>query len=173
MKLNTTRFPIDHLKVNHTPDNNTLHTEPRAARLFLLACLSPRPGERCRYPAKTMPRISLKSIFILVAIAALLLVPVRFLAHHLATWGPAERTEGMIGELFLDALGNGDAPVTIHDIDALLDTPKFQFLKQHRIQNAKLAANELAWFSPNSKYTIVLGRDGSKLWIIDGERAGF
>ena len=35
------------------PDNNTLHTEPRAARLFLLARLSPRPGERCRYPAKT------------------------------------------------------------------------------------------------------------------------
>ena len=34
-----------------TPDNNTLHTEPRAARLFLLASLSPRPGERCRYHA--------------------------------------------------------------------------------------------------------------------------
>ena len=33
-------------------DNNTLHTEPRAARLFLLARCSPRPGERCRYPAQ-------------------------------------------------------------------------------------------------------------------------
>ena len=33
-------------------DNNTLHTEPRAARLFLLARYSPRPGERCRYSAK-------------------------------------------------------------------------------------------------------------------------
>ena len=34
--------------INHkkTPDNNTMHTEPRAARLFLLARLSPRPGER-------------------------------------------------------------------------------------------------------------------------------
>ena len=29
---------------------NALHTEPRAARLYLLACRSPRPGERCRYP---------------------------------------------------------------------------------------------------------------------------
>ena len=29
-----------------TRDNNTLHTEPRAARRFLLARLSPRPGER-------------------------------------------------------------------------------------------------------------------------------
>ena len=27
-----------------------MHTEPRAARLFLLASLSPRPGDRCRYP---------------------------------------------------------------------------------------------------------------------------
>ena len=32
-------------------DNNALHTEPRVARVFLLACLSPRPGERCRYAA--------------------------------------------------------------------------------------------------------------------------
>ena len=32
-------------------DNNALHTEPRAARGFLLASRSPRPGERCRYTA--------------------------------------------------------------------------------------------------------------------------
>ena len=29
-----------------------MHTEPRAARFFLLASRSPRPGDRCRYPAK-------------------------------------------------------------------------------------------------------------------------
>ena len=28
-----------------------MHTEPRAARVFLLARLSPRPGDRCRYTA--------------------------------------------------------------------------------------------------------------------------
>ena len=47
-----------------TADNNTLHTEPRAARLFLLASLSPRPGERCRYSTNQFhtpePRMSLK-----------------------------------------------------------------------------------------------------------------
>ena len=32
--------------VSQVRDNNTLHTEPRAARVFLLASLSPRPGER-------------------------------------------------------------------------------------------------------------------------------
>ena len=33
-----------------------MHTEPRAARAFLLASQSPRPGDRCRYhaPLKTM-----------------------------------------------------------------------------------------------------------------------
>ena len=36
-------------------DNNTMHTEPRAARVFLLACRSPRPGERCRYHAHGEP----------------------------------------------------------------------------------------------------------------------
>ena len=35
-------------------DNNTLHTEPRAARLFLLASLSPRPGERWRYRSRCL-----------------------------------------------------------------------------------------------------------------------
>ena len=34
-----------------TRDNNTMHTELRVARLFPLARLSPRPGDRCRYPA--------------------------------------------------------------------------------------------------------------------------
>ena len=29
-----------------------MHTEPRAARLFLLASRSPRPGDRCRYLAQ-------------------------------------------------------------------------------------------------------------------------
>ena len=33
-------------------DNNTLHTEPQAARVFLLTCFSPRPGERWRYPSE-------------------------------------------------------------------------------------------------------------------------
>ena len=33
-------------KQYQTRDNNTMHTEPWAARLFLLASLSPRPGDR-------------------------------------------------------------------------------------------------------------------------------
>ena len=45
-------FPVGDPKRRHSRDNNALHTEPRAARLFLLASLSPRPGERCRYPAQ-------------------------------------------------------------------------------------------------------------------------
>ena len=46
------RLPQPELIQLRTRDNNTLHTEPRAARLFLLVRFSPRPGERCRYPAK-------------------------------------------------------------------------------------------------------------------------
>ena len=55
-----------------SPNNNTLHTEPRAARLFLLARLSPRPGERCRYPARasvaTVPTTLHQSIKLRLAI---------------------------------------------------------------------------------------------------------
>ena len=49
-------FPVGGLKRRHSRDNNALHTEPRAARLFLLASPSPRPGERCRYPAPAYER---------------------------------------------------------------------------------------------------------------------
>ena len=31
-----------------------MHTEPRAARLSLLASRSPRPGDRCRYPPRAL-----------------------------------------------------------------------------------------------------------------------
>ena len=48
-----------------------MHTEPRAARLFLLARPSPRPGNRCRYPA--MARFSIRQLFIVIALVALLL----------------------------------------------------------------------------------------------------
>ena len=51
-----------------------MHTEPRAARLFLLASRSPRPGDRCRYPAKHETkkpvRFKLSHLFYLVAISA-------------------------------------------------------------------------------------------------------
>ena len=43
-----------------TRDNNTLHTEPRAARVFLLASLSPRPGERCRYPTQSDTELNMQ-----------------------------------------------------------------------------------------------------------------
>ena len=35
--------------LTRTRDNNTMHTEPQVAWLFLLASRSPRPGDRCRY----------------------------------------------------------------------------------------------------------------------------
>ena len=49
--------PVGDLKRRHSRDNNALHTEPRAARVYLLASRSPRPGERCRYQANTFRAI--------------------------------------------------------------------------------------------------------------------
>ena len=54
-----------------SPNNNTLHTEPRAASFFLLACLSPRPGERCRYRAQRgLPRCWCARCFFPVCVSA-------------------------------------------------------------------------------------------------------
>ena len=52
-----------------------MHTEPRAARVFQLASLSPRPGERCRYPAKRgVSIVSPRRILIGVVVALFVLV---------------------------------------------------------------------------------------------------
>ena len=62
-------------RVLNPRDNNTLHTEPRAARFFLLASLSPRPGDRCRYPTKmkTTFKHSVPYLAVAVLIVALTL----------------------------------------------------------------------------------------------------
>lgn len=117
-----------------------------------------------------MPRISLKTLLILVAFVAVLMVPLSFVAHHFATWPAAEQTENMLAELYLDACSSGSENVTIADINNLLERPKYVFLKRHRVHNTKLKDDELAWFSPNNKYSIGLTRDGSKLWIVNGTR---
>lgn len=36
-----------------------MHTEPRAARVFLLARLSPRPGDCGRYPEERQDRLKI------------------------------------------------------------------------------------------------------------------
>jgi hypothetical protein len=68
--MNFTQTMVVNLTLK-TRDNNALHTEPRAARFFLLASRSPRPGERCRYPIYTMKY--LPSLACVAIVACLLL----------------------------------------------------------------------------------------------------
>ena len=117
-----------------------------------------------------MPRISLKTMLMLVAFVAVLMVPVSFIVHHAATWAPAEQTENMLADLYRDACNTGSSNITIADINNLLKNPKYEFLKRHRVHSIKLRENELAWFSPNNKYSIGLTRDGMKPWIVNGKR---
>ena len=129
-------------------------------------------GHHNSYPANTMARMSLKSLLILVSLVAVCFVPLSIFIHHLTTWGPAERTSEMLAELFHDAHNIGNADITLDEINALLETPKFAFLKQHRTYDIERRDGELAWFSPNSRYSIGLTREGWKLWVINGKREG-
>ena len=119
-----------------------------------------------------MPQFSLKTMLLLVSITALVLVPYSFLVRHSATWAPAERAENMMADLYRDACQGNDPEITIDAINRLLEMPKYEFLKQNRDNNVELRGDEIAWFSPNSKYSIGLSKNGSKTWIINGKRAG-
>ena len=117
-----------------------------------------------------MPRFSLRTILLLIAVVALVLLPLSFLARHTATWVPAERTEDMLAELYRDATQRGNAEVTIDVVNDLLETPKFEFLNEHRTYEIELRDGELAWFSPNAKYSIGIHQNGVKHWIVNGKR---
>ena len=119
-----------------------------------------------------MPRFSIKQLLAFTAIVVLCLAPVAFLANHLRTWQPAERTEDMLSGLYQSVLSaKGNVIPTIQDIDQHLKRyPHFKFLRENRDPNIKLLKGELAWFSPNKKYSIGLHENGQKLWIVDGVR---
>ena len=119
-----------------------------------------------------MPRISLKTLLLLVAILALFFVPLGAIVRHSATWGPAERTADMLSELYSDACSNVSTAITVKKIDNLLELPKYDFLRQYRTHEIELRDGELAWFRPNNKYSIGLHENGQKMWIVNGVRTG-
>ncbi|MEQ1906982.1 MAG: hypothetical protein ABL888_22550 [Pirellulaceae bacterium] len=77
----------------------------------------------------------------------------------------------MLSELTRDAYDSGINEITITIVDELLKRPKYHFLEQNRTDRIELRDGELAWFSPNSKYSIGLRKDGTKPWIVSGKRA--
>ena len=119
-----------------------------------------------------MPRISLKTLLLIVALLGLILVPFSIIVRHSATWGPAERTENILSELYGDAYSTCSTSITSDVIDELLELPKYEFLKKHRTHEIEIRDGELAWFSPNNKYSIGLHQNGQKLWIVNGVRSG-
>ena len=127
-------------------------------------------GDRGRYHAQIMPRFSLKPMFLLIAILALALLPLSIFVRHSINWGPAERTATMLAELYRDSFQHGNTEFTLDVINDLLETPKFEFLNQHRTFEIELRDRELAWFSPNAQYSIGINENGEKLWTINGKR---
>ena len=102
---------------------------------------------------------------------AIALIPVGWLASHAMTWGPAERTENMLSDLYRDAadLADNDG-VSKREIEKCLAKPKFEFLKSNLDESIEPIESELAWFSPNRKYSIAVCKDGSKTWMVNGIR---
>lgn len=114
-----------------------------------------------------MPRFSLKMFCAIVALAAVLLLPFSQLVRHSSPWNPAERTEKMLKELLHEAWDSGQIEITDQIIDELLRLPKYKFLYEIRDDSIPLKEGEIAWFSPNYKYSIGLKKNGQIHWIVD------
>ena len=118
-----------------------------------------------------MPRISIKTLLIFVALVSMFLAPIGVMLNHSRTWAPAEKTEDMLSDLYRDAAELADfRNVSLGEINELLKRPEYMFLNQNRDDTIELRGSELVWFSPNNTYSIGLCRNGTKPWIHNKKR---
>jgi len=121
-------------------------------------------------------RYMLSCFLLIVFLVATFFASFSWIIRHQSTWTPAEQTENMLSELFRElydvASSDENLEISIEMIDEFLEKPKYKILKEIRVLDFKLREGELAWFSPNTKFSIGLHKDGRKLWIVDGNRTG-
>ena len=127
-------------------------------------------GDRCRYPAwsELSLRISMKMMLVLIALIAVLLVPVAWLVNHSSTWGPAEHTADVLHRLAGEIIEND---LTDSEIIELLKSSENQHHGIHKFHvELEKRPDELIWFAPNNKYTVGLSTNGSVIWMTNGKR---
>ena len=59
---------------------------------------------------------------------------------------------------------------TLQQLEEKIELPQFEFLRESRDAEIARLPGELAWFSPNEKYSVGLDKQGTILWIVDGQR---
>jgi hypothetical protein len=105
-----------------------------------------------------------------MAIIAVLLVPIAWMANHRATWGPAEHTADVLHSLAGEII---EKHLTESELIELLKSPDFKQNGIHEFHvDIDKRPDELIWFAPNKKYTVGLSKQGSVIWMVNGKRTG-
>lgn len=124
-------------------------------------------------------RYSLNCLFFVLILMAGLFSLVGYIIRHQETWNPAEQTEKILRELARE-IGNEvyntgtdccKSEITIAMIDEYLEKSQYESLRRIRILDFDLKHDEVAWFAPNSKYSLGLRKDGQILWKVNGINA--
>lgn len=115
-----------------------------------------------------MPRITVRSLFLIVGLIAILTIPVGWLVRHSTLWGPAERVADVLYSLAGEVL---EKNLTEMEILNLVKSPGYQEAGIRRLHaSVEKREGEFVWFRPNHKYAVGLGNDGRVLWMINGKR---
>ncbi len=114
-------------------------------------------------------QFSTKKIAALIAVIAVLLLPVTLLLHRSATWGPAEHTADVLHRLAGEIIEND---LSESEIIELLKSraSKDEAIHEYHIDIEK-RPDELIWFAPNDRYSVGLSKNGAVIWMVDGKRS--
>jgi hypothetical protein len=115
-------------------------------------------------------QFSLKWFITLILITGIFFAIISGLVRYSKTWSEAERAEALLSQLYGDVYNVNTDGITTEMLDQYLEKQEYKYLKKIRNYEIELRQDEVAWFSPNKKFSISLKKNGVKTWIVNGKR---
>ena len=126
-------------------------------------------GHLRHYPIKTLPKFTLRNLFLLIALFALLIFVGSSIMDEWRMHEQALETSSMLALLRIDFANWPGQKVSIDEVNKRLELPEFEKLKSMQISIEKLQG-EIAWFQPNRRYRIGVRENSQIIWMVNGER---
>ena len=136
---------------------------------FYLRAAPSRLGHRKRYPIKSLPKFTLRNLFFLTTLLAMLTYVGSSIMNEWRMHEQALETSSMLAHLRLDFANWPGQRVSTDQVNKQLEMPEFEKLKSMQISIEKLNG-EIAWFQPNRKYRIGILENAQIIWMVNGER---
>ena len=108
---------------------------------------------------------SIKGWLVVAILAIAFITPLVMLIRHTQLYGSAE----LVAERLADVCRETDS-FSVEQFEENLQQPQFEELRKWRDNEIELQPGEIAWFTPNGKYSVGIDDKATVRWIVDGKR---